>query len=40
MMRDDINIFLSTEILIQDKKNVILQVNSIGSIIKIREDLQ
>ncbi len=40
MVRDDINLFSSTEIVIQADENTALQVNSVGGAKKIREELK
>ncbi len=40
MVRDDIDLFSSTEILIQVDKNTALQVNSMSGIKKIKEKLK
>ncbi len=40
MVRDDIDLFSSTEILTQADKNTALQVNSVSSAKKIREELK
>lgn len=40
MVKDDINIFLSTELLTQTNNNTILQVNSVSNGMKIRKELK
>ncbi len=40
MVKDDINLFSSTKILTQADENVALQVNSVSSAKKIREELK
>lgn len=40
MGRDDIDLFLSTKIVIQADKNAILEINSVSNVIKIREDMK
>lgn len=40
IIRDDIDMFLSTEILTQVDKNTVLQVNSISGTMKIEEELR
>lgn len=40
MVRNDIDIFLFTKILIQADKNAVLQVHSVKGAKKIREDLK
>lgn len=40
IIKNDIDIFLSTKILTQANKNAVLQVNSMSDAKKIREDLK
>ena len=40
IVRDDIDLFLSTKLLIQANKNVVLQVNSMNSAKEIKKDLK
>lgn len=40
IVRDDIDLFLSTKVLTQANKNAILQVNSVSDIKKIKKDLK
>lgn len=40
IIKDDINMFLSTQILMQTEKNVVLQVNFVNDIKKIRVELK
>ena len=40
IVKDEIDIFLSTKILTQVNKNFILQINSVNNTKKIKEDLE
>lgn len=40
MIKDDIDIFYSIEVLIKANKNIVLQVNSISDTKKITKDLK
>lgn len=40
MVKDDINMFSSTKILMQSNKNAILQINSLSDAQKTREELK